>query len=196
MNKSKIDYLVRAAVVLVLVSLGPRFGYSQPRAISYALPQVDPEITVDIYKPDKAYSGTTLFADLHKTNRIRVIEVNMSGEIVWQYLLPKNLMAYTNPGFDAEIIDNGNLLMLLPLKGVYEINREGKLVWRYLNKKLSHDADRLANGNTLVVWGGGDSKNELTHLEHVLSKLIPTPLRSPPRSSSRSPRVSSSSPRP
>ena len=42
--------------------------------------------------------------------------------------------------------------------GVYEIDRNKKTVWSY-HGSASHDADRLPNGNTLVVWGfGEDSK--------------------------------------
>lgn len=39
---------------------------------------------------------------------------------------------------------------------MYEIDRNGNNVWSYLDEKVSHDADRLPNGNTLVVWGGRD----------------------------------------
>jgi len=66
------------------------------------------------------------------------------------------LKRYTNPGFDVELLPNNNILFVLPRNGVYEIERNGNVVWSYLDNKVSHDADRLPNGNTLVVWGGGD----------------------------------------
>jgi hypothetical protein len=121
---------------------------------------VDPDISVDIYDSGKAYPGTTIFADMHETDRPRIIEVNMQGEIVWEYVLPNNLKQYTNPGFDVEVLSDNHVLFVLPLKGVYEIDRSGDIVWSYLDSKVSHDADRLPNGNTLVIWGGGDSVDD------------------------------------
>jgi len=52
---------------------------------------VDPEISVDIYQSDVAWPGTTLLRDTHNTASPRIIEVNMLGEIVWEYLVPKDL---------------------------------------------------------------------------------------------------------
>jgi len=121
---------------------------------------VDPDIFVDIYDSSKAYPGTTIFADYHNTDSPRIIEVNMQGEIVWEYLLPDNLKHYTNPGFDVERLSDNHILFVLPLKGVFEIDRSGNIVWSYLDSKVSHDADRLSNGNTLVDWGGGDNKDD------------------------------------
>ncbi|MFH0790532.1 MAG: aryl-sulfate sulfotransferase [Candidatus Omnitrophota bacterium] len=117
----------------------------------------DPDIYVDIYIPDKAYNGTTLLPDHHDPRNTKVIELNMEGEIVWEYVLPADLRRYTNPGFDAERLPNNNILILLPKKGVYEINRNGDMVWSHWDSKVSHDADRLPNGNTLYVFGDSDT---------------------------------------
>jgi len=120
----------------------------------------DPDIDVDIYQSEMVWAGTTLLPDNHNSTRPRVIEVNMLGEIVWQYVLPDNLKQYTNPGFDVELLTSNNILLELPGKGVYEIERSGKVVWSYLDSKVSHDADRLPNGNTLVVFGNKDQKSD------------------------------------
>ena len=121
---------------------------------------VDSEITVDIYKVDKAYTGTTLLADNHNLNRPRIIEVNMLGEIVWEYLVPQNIKEYVNPGFDTELLSNNNVLFVLPRNGVYEVSRDGEVVWSYITDKISHDADRLPNGNTIVVFGVNDQTSD------------------------------------
>ena len=115
---------------------------------------------MDIYHPDKVWAGTTLFADLHIKEKPRIIEVNMLGEIIWEYRVPQDLRLYTNPGFDVELLSNNNILFVLPRNGVYEIDRNGDVVWSYPDNKVSHDADRLPNGNTLVVWGGQDTIND------------------------------------
>ena len=52
------------------------------------------------------------------------------------------------------------MLFVLPTSGVYEVDRDGNTVWSHLDHKVSHDADRLPNGNTLVVWGGRDTKDD------------------------------------
>lgn len=121
---------------------------------------VDPDLYVDVYQSDMVWSGTTLLPDNHNPEKPRIIEVNMSGEIVWEYLVPQNLRQYTNPGFDVELLSNNNILFVLPGKGVYEIDHSGSIVWSYLTPKISHDADRLPNGNTLFVYGFDDQKND------------------------------------
>ncbi|MFC2043803.1 aryl-sulfate sulfotransferase [Chloroflexota bacterium] len=126
---------------------------------------MDPEITVDIYEIDKAYTGTTLLADNHNLNRPRIIEVNMLGEIVWEYLVPQNIKGYVNPGFDTELLPNNNVLFVLPCNGVYEVSRNGEVVWSCVTDKISHDADRLLNGNTIFVFGANDQKSDSQVIE-------------------------------
>lgn len=118
------------------------------------------DMEVDIYDSDKAYQGTTLLPDNHVSNQPRVIEIDMEGEIVWEYILPDELKEYTNPGFDVELLSNDNILLVLPGKGVFEIDRNESVVWSYLDPKVSHDADRLSNGNTIVVYGNNDEKTD------------------------------------
>lgn len=121
---------------------------------------VDSDFTIEVYNKDEAMDGTTLLADNHNTDKPRIIEVNMLGEIIWEYDLPQELKSYTNPGFDAELLSNNNILFVLPGNGVYEINRDKQIVWSYKTTKISHDADRLLNGNTLFVFGKNDTMND------------------------------------
>ena len=120
----------------------------------------DPNLVVEINQLEKTWAGTTILADNHDLTKPRIIEVNMLGEIVWQYPVPAELREYTNPGFDVEPLPNGNVLFVLPRNGVYEIDRKGNTVWSYVSPKVSHDADRLPNGNTLVVFGAMDQMND------------------------------------
>ena len=130
------------------------------RAVTHKEPVADSDILVDIYVPDKACQGTTLLPDNHRVDRSRIIEVDMQGRIVWEYPIPGHLKDYTNPGFDVERLPNNNILYVLPRKGVYEITRSGDLIWSYEDSQISHDADRLPNGNTLVVYGAGDGAGD------------------------------------
>jgi len=156
----RIDTFSIACFVLAVVIVSGCSATLGNKAFTYKDPVADSDIHADIYNPDKAWKGTTLLADNHRRDRSRIIEVNMQGRIVWEYPLPEYLKTYTNPGFDVERLPNNNILFVLPLRGVYEINRSGDIVWSYLDSKVSHDADRLPNGNTLVVFGGGDGTSD------------------------------------
>lgn len=130
------------------------------KAFTYTEPVADPDIKVEKYVPAKAWNGTTLLADNHRRERPRIIEVDMQGKIVWEYEIPLSLRQYTNPGFDVEPLPNNNVLFALPGNGIYEIDRQGTVVWSLLDPKVSHDVDRLPNGNTLYVYGNNDTKTD------------------------------------
>jgi len=136
------------------------------RSLSTPMPRgkIDPELGVDVYQPDKVWAGTTLLPDNHNPQKPRIIEVNMPGEIIWEYVVPDSLRRVSgrglNPGFDAELLPNNNILFVSPGKGVYEIDRKGNVVWSYLTARISHDADRLPNGNTIFVCGDNDQKSD------------------------------------
>ncbi len=129
----------------------------------------DPAFVVDFNESDRISPGTTLLVDNHNAARPRIVEVNRLGEVVWEYLLPDSLKAYTNPGWDVEMLPNGNILTLLPGNGVYELSRDKKVVWKYLDPKVSHDADRLPDGNTLIAFGNGDTATD-TQVKEIDSK--------------------------
>jgi len=136
---------------------------SAPVAVidNYIMPrgQVDPVIEVDIYEKGLVYPGTTILTDNHDAENPRIIEVNLLGEVLWEYRVPYALHRFVNPGFEAQRLPDDNILFILPRYGVFEIDRSGKTVWSYLDGKISHDVDRLENGNTLVVWGN-DQKGD------------------------------------
>jgi len=133
-------------VQVTSVSAGPS---AMPRGT------VDPELVVDVYQSELSWAGTTLLADNHISDMHSIIEVNMLGEVVWQYLVPQNLVG----AGDVELLPNDNILFTAE-GGVYEIDRSGKVVWQYLTCKCDHDADRLPNGNTIFVFGMGDQKSD------------------------------------
>ncbi len=128
--------------------------------------EADTAIEVTVYDPESVWHGTTLLSDHHDENNPRIIEVNMLGEVLWEYVLPEDFKPYTNPGPDVEMLSNGNILFVLPGKGVFEINRGGDVVWSHMDAKISHDADRLPNGNTLYAYGNRDE------MEHAQAKEV------------------------
>ncbi len=124
MKKSKnITHLLNSFLMCLVIVL---FNLSGEKLVG-AQEDEDPittesEFCVDIYDPEKAYNGTTLFADLHDTDRPRIVEVDMNGNIVWEYVLPQYLYSEVFPGFDVEYLsDTNTVLFVASLKGAYEI---------------------------------------------------------------------------
>jgi hypothetical protein len=115
------------------------------------------EYYVDIYDPEKTCEGTTLFTDGHDANNLKVVEVDMQGDIVWEFTLPQGWAQWPIVGFEAELLSNGNILIVLSRTGLFEIDRNGNTVWQHLDPDCSHDADRLPGGNTIYVFGNEDS---------------------------------------
>jgi len=130
--------------------------------VEYIMPEGTPDefLSGELYIKERANNGVTLLAELHDKENPRIVEVNMRGEILWEYKLPDNLKEFINPGLDVEYTSDDTIIFLLPRKGVYEINRNGDNIWTYDDPRVSNDADRLENGNTLVVWGGNDEKED------------------------------------
>lgn len=114
----------------------------------------EPYYKIVIYEPSKVFNGRTLFSDGYDPNNPKIVEVNMLGEIIWEYYLPDNLSTYTNPGLESEHLSNGNVMIVLPRYGIIIINKTTKnIVKQYRDDKISHDADRLPNGNFIYIWG-------------------------------------------
>lgn len=118
------------------------------------------DLVVSVYDLAKTQNGTTLFTDGHDPKNFRVLEVDMSGKIVWEYDVPQELIKGQPVGFDAEELENGNVLIVLSGSGVYEVDHDGNTVWSYEDPQVSHDADRLTNGNTLINFGANDKKTD------------------------------------
>ncbi len=113
----------------------------------------DSGLAVEVYQPDRVWAGTT-FLPLSYVGSHRIVEVNMLGEVVWEYVVPQR------GTFEAELLPNDHILYTVSAKGVYEIDRSGKLIWSYQTNKIDHDADLLPNGNTIFVFGFGDQKSD------------------------------------
>jgi hypothetical protein len=94
-------------------------------------------------------NGNTLIAE---TAADRVIEVDISGAIVWQF--PCKFPV------DVERLPNGNTLITLYAyeNRIIEVDNGGTIVWEYNCSGFSFDAERLSNGNTLITelyYGSG-----------------------------------------
>ncbi|MBN1269719.1 MAG: aryl-sulfate sulfotransferase [Kiritimatiellae bacterium] len=138
----------------------PDEGRPQWNGTTPASKTVEGKLVVETWDKSRACAGTTLFTDGHDPNKPRVVEVDMAGRVVWEYVLPERYRPYTHPGFDAERLENGNTLIVLPRKGLIEVDPSGRIVWSHDDPKISHDADRLPNGNTIYVFGHEDKAGD------------------------------------
>ena len=95
------------------------------------------------------YNGRILISD---RNNDRILEINRSGEICWQY--ERCLHQH-----GVQRLANGNTLFADSEKNrVVEVDLKGNPVWNYGDDNLlrwPRDANRLKNGNTLIA----DSRN-------------------------------------
>ena len=108
---------------------------------------------VSIYQKEKVFNGTTFLADASNRDQQRIVEVDFNGNILWQYKLPKSMQGQNSVLLEATPLPNKNILFTVKRHGIFEINRKGKIIWKHLDRDASHDADRLANGNTLYNHG-------------------------------------------
>jgi hypothetical protein len=94
-------------------------------------------------------------------------EVNLKGEVTWSFKLPGNPQRDLSFGADVEWIrETDSFLYVVPTKGIFEVSRAGKIIWSHETKFVSHDADRLPNGNTVFVYGwGGDDDPSFTEVD-------------------------------
>ena len=83
-----------------------------------------------------------------------IYEVNLDGLVTWKYQIPSKIQDKGNmrKGADIEWLDESDhFLFVVPGGGIYEVNRKKEIVWSYETDSVSHDADRLPNGNTIFV---------------------------------------------
>jgi hypothetical protein len=98
-------------------------------------------------------SGTIAYVNPQSA---KVIEVDRTGEAKTAWTIPASyqLGGSLFSGADIEwVVSNQTYLVTIPRAAVIESTREGKVVWSYKTKYISHDADRLTNGNTIFTNG-------------------------------------------
>lgn len=90
----------------------------------------------------------------------KLFEVDASGKVIWDYEIPK-LGGDLAAGADIEWIASTNsFLFVVPGSGVYEVRKKDKnLIWSCKTPFISHDADRLPNGDTIFInaWDSDDA---------------------------------------
>lgn len=111
------------------------------------------DFDVPTLNAEKVFPGTTLFSVTADFRGQKIVETDMEGNTRWSYAIPNSLRGDKGFLLDVNLLDNGHILFTLHGAGIFEITREGDVVWSHGDPAASHDADRLANGNTLYNRG-------------------------------------------
>lgn len=123
--------------------------------------RADSCFTVQIANPAKMAPGTTAIMD-NSGSYSRILECDSQGKILWEYEFPSEIRTRYKYANDLEWLpESDHFLFSVKDKGIYEVSRDKTIVWSYKTAKVSHDADRLPNGNTIFVYGGGDTQDDM-----------------------------------
>jgi hypothetical protein len=121
-----------------------------------------------------AFSETLVFnTDVQKgrialvdTAQGKLVEYDLSGKLTWEFKLPRRLRnEHLSKGADIEWLPKTDtFLFVVPLTGIFEVNRNKEIIWEYRTRHVSHDADKLPNGNIIFV-NGWDTESDPTMTE-------------------------------
>jgi hypothetical protein len=135
--------------------------------------QIDPEYTVETWVPSKTWNGTTIFGNMLSGE---IVEVNMWGEVVWRYKITGHTTKTSIAGVMIISGSNNVLFSVLEpenMRGAYEVNRQGQLVWSFKDRRVSHDAVRLPNGNTLITAGHSEDYSPWPYTDPQIFEVDP-----------------------
>ena len=102
------------------------------------------------------------------TGKNRLVEVNMSGNVVWEWGMPSEFdTRHICKGADINYLPStDSFLFVLPKSGAYIVNRNGDYRTVIEDNQITHDIDQLPNGNFIYTRGwvniGEDEVREIT----------------------------------
>ncbi|MFN8671294.1 MAG: PQQ-binding-like beta-propeller repeat protein [Candidatus Sericytochromatia bacterium] len=117
--------------------------------------------------------GFLLISD---TTRNRVIELNETGQIVWQLGAGKEKESILSPSTAIRLVSSTTLVTDSEADRVLEFTKTGRIYWELKNRSGFRDlflrrpvqAIRLLNGNTLIVDQGNHRVFEVNHLDKIV----------------------------
>ncbi|NQV99353.1 MAG: EF-hand domain-containing protein [Rhodospirillales bacterium] len=130
--------------------------------------------TIQSVSPGCVFPGTVLFIDKLNREFPKLIEMDLTGKIVWSYNFGTTGVSDfdKHPAMDPSRLTNGNTLFALKNWGVFEVDRSGTVVWKHLDRSASHDVDRLANGNTIYVRAWTDKGTDQVREVNPDGKIV------------------------
>ena len=127
-------------------------NFNQPKAV--ASTDVEPFFNVSINEPTKLIQKYVLVDTYSKEARTMEIEAD-SGNIVWQWPIPKNLKAQKKicHGATVQYMSDDSFNVLVPHKGVINVKRSGKNKMIVKDKEIDHAAHQYDDKNMVFVRG-------------------------------------------
>jgi hypothetical protein len=146
---------MRATIVLTAMAL---------LAASAAARAADTVGTVEVLDSGAVQPGHAAYVD---PTRGKIVEITPDGHPTWEFTIPSDVIGTGDLGLAADIEwlpATDHFLFVVPRAGVFEVDRAKHIVWSYRTKHVTHDADRLPNGNTIFV-NGADEDDDPTVTE-------------------------------
>ncbi len=120
----------------------------------------------------KTAPGNVAFVD---TVGSRIVEIDRAGKVVWSWRIAASMIGTGDlrSGADLEwIAADDSFLLVIPFRGIFRISRAGKVVWQHATPKVSHDADLLADGNVLYVFGWDSTSDDQVREVDAAGNLV------------------------
>ncbi|HJN76628.1 MAG TPA: aryl-sulfate sulfotransferase [Myxococcota bacterium] len=114
-------------------------------------------VQVERWAGDTGFEGErTLVGVNYPWTYQRIYALDGDAEVVGYYEIPEEIYGYDSGShaallMDFELLEGGNVVFAMSPKGLFEIDPLGELVWRMRDFHVSHDFDRLDNGNHLIA---------------------------------------------
>ena len=107
--------------------------------------------SVQVFGCSRLANGNTLVAE---QNPCQAVEVNARGEVIHVTPLQTSYKPFHQQVRAIHQLPNGHILASHEGEGaVRQVDQTGKTVWEYTGIPMVGDAQRLANGNTLIACG-------------------------------------------
>jgi len=93
--------------------------------------------------------------------------------VVWSFT-PEDLIyvPQNRQVMDVERLPSGNTLFNIKDYGAFEVTHDRKLVWKHLDDGISHDVDRLPDGDTIYVRAWVAKGEDLVREVNPVGKLV------------------------
>jgi hypothetical protein len=146
---------MRATIVLTAMALLAAFAAARA---------ADTVGSVEVLESGAVQPGHAAYVD---PTRGKIVEITPDGRPTWEFTIPPEVIGSGDLGLAADIewlAATDHFLFVVPRTGVFEVDRAKRIVWSYKTKHVTHDADRLPNGNTIFV-NGADQDDDPTVTE-------------------------------
>lgn len=122
------------------------------------MPQTFRVDTSGYYPSKEILIGTNSLAP--KADKPRMYHLNDRGEVLHAWEIQNKFGGILG---ERRFLENGNIMFIVGLDGVFEMDFTGKIVWSYFDETVNHHAEVIANGNVMIAGVGCDCIKEIDY---------------------------------